>query len=103
MLAPPKTIFLIRQMLFELRVDFAKSEGYVVNQRDLDKKRLTAVEMCKTVKSSTFGITKGYYDTLGSVIQQPYINQCSLLFGGRYKNYYKAERRWRRAASKYNK
>jgi hypothetical protein len=56
MLAPPKTIFLIRQMFFELRVDFAKSEGYVVNQRDLDKKRLTAIEMCKTVKSSTFGI-----------------------------------------------
>jgi hypothetical protein len=42
-----------------------------------------------TVKSSTVGIPlrnrlKGNYDTLGGVIQQPYINQCSLLFGGRY-------------------
>jgi len=27
--------------------------------------------------------TKGYYDTLGGVIQQSYINQCSLLLGGR--------------------
>jgi hypothetical protein len=47
-------------------VGFAKSEGYVVNQRDLDIKRLTAVEMCA-------------------------------------QNYYKARRRWHRAASKYNK
>jgi hypothetical protein len=38
------------------------------------------------VKSSTVGIPLRYWHKrlLCGVIQQPYINQCSLLFGGRY-------------------
>jgi len=41
-------IFLIRQMFFEMRVLILQrvKESYVVNQRDLDKKRSTAAEMC---------------------------------------------------------
>ena len=49
MLAQPphkNVLFNSSDALRDACADFAKSEGYVINQRDLDKKKSTAVEMC---------------------------------------------------------
>ena len=44
-------------------IDFVKSEGYVVNRRDLDKKeRSAAVEMCAQNRYDTTTVADHYHD-----------------------------------------